>query len=195
MYSIINMMKNAFIFVFMNLISFYFNQAHADKMCKNNECDIPVTFTGKYLEETCEIDINGKGNDETVVLPVLSVSSLSSNGSEAGSRPFAITLKHCPHDQTIALFFKSGLSSTDNATGNLINSVGSNYAKNVQVRLRKEDGSLINVDTLSTMQRYNIPASGEDVRHNYMASYYAKGDQAVTAGEVQAQAAIDLVYE
>lgn len=52
-----------------------------------------VYFTGTYTDETCVVEINNGSNNEVVTLPKISVMSLQSNGSEAGSVPFNITLK------------------------------------------------------------------------------------------------------
>lgn len=61
-----------------------------------NDCAIDIYFTGKYVDETCEIVINNGSNEETVTLPTISALSLKGDGSEAGSKPFDISLKECP---------------------------------------------------------------------------------------------------
>lgn len=195
MCSLTDMVKKIFKYCCVFFLALNLNPVWSETKCKGSECHITVNFSGKYLEETCEVDINGNGNKDTVTLPTISVKSLDNDGDEAGSTPFSISLSHCPYSRTVALYFKTGAAGSDSNTGNLLNSQGDNYAKNVQVRLRKENASLIEIDKPETMQRYNISDSGETVKHSYTASYYAKGNLKVTAGEVQTQAEIDLIYE
>ncbi|MBW7984862.1 fimbrial protein [Enterobacillus tribolii] len=163
--------------------------------CSNTDCSIDVFFKGVYTDETCNISINGASANETVTLPTLSTATLKKDGTEAGSKLFDITLKDCPVSRTVTLFFNSDFSSADSATGNLINSVGSDHSQNAQVRLRKEDGALIKIDDATTGQDYVISPTGDAVTHHYTASYYAKGDSAVTAGKVRAAAGVELVYK
>ncbi|MBV4367411.1 fimbrial protein [Erwinia phyllosphaerae] len=164
----------------------------ADTNCTS--CSISVLFQGTYTDETCIISINGGTYTETVSLPPVSVASLDKDGNEAGSRQFAIALKQCPADRTVAVTFISNLSSADTITGNLLNTVGEGYSQHVQIRIRKENGSRIIIDNASSGQDYQISSSGSDVNHYYRASYYAKGS-AVTAGNIRAIAGVELVYK
>ncbi|WP_380182294.1 fimbrial protein [Kalamiella sp. sgz302252] len=164
----------------------------ADTGC--SRCTIEVLFQGVYTDETCVVSINGGSNIETVTLPTLAVSALSSAGDEAGAKDFAIALKDCPADRKVSVTFISNLAQADAATGNLVNASGENYSKNVQIRLRKEDGSQIAIDNAESGQEYFIPATGEEVSHDYSAGYYAK-TSGVTAGSVKAVAGIQLVYK
>lgn len=154
-----------------------------------------VYFTGTYTDETCVVEINNGSNNEVVTLPKISVISLQTNGSEAGSVPFNITLKECPASRTVAVFFNSSISGTDTATGNLINDTGPDMSKNVQIRLRKEDSSQIIIDDASSGQDYIISATADPLSHRFLASYYAKGDSAATAGKIQTVAGVELVYK
>ncbi|KLG05263.1 fimbrial protein [Enterobacter cloacae subsp. cloacae] len=154
-----------------------------------------VYFTGVYTDETCVIEINNGSNNEVVQLPKISVVSLQKNGNEAGSVPFNITLKECPASRAVTVFFTSAISGADTATGNLINDAGTNMSKNVQVRLRKEDSSQVVIDDASSGQDYLIPATADPLSHTFTASYYAKGDSAVTAGRIQTVAGVELVYK
>ncbi|SCC13942.1 fimbrial protein [Kosakonia oryziphila] len=154
-----------------------------------------VYFTGAYTDETCVIEINNGSNNEVVQLPKISVMSLQKNGNEAGSVPFNITLRECPASRTVAVFFNSAISGADTATGNLINNSGTDMSNNVQVRLRKEDSSQVVIDDATSGQDYLISATADPLSHRFLASYYAKGDSAVTAGKVQTVAGIELVYK
>jgi len=164
----------------------------ADTGC--SRCTIEVLFQGVYTDETCTVSINGGSNIETVKLPTLAVSALSSAGDEAGARRFAIALKDCPADRKVSVTFVSNLAQADAATGNLINASGDSYSQNVQIRIRKEDGSQLAIDNAESGQDYLIPATGEEVIHAYSAGYYAK-TSGVTAGSVKAVAGIQLVYK
>ncbi|MFH8136205.1 fimbrial protein [Pantoea osteomyelitidis] len=195
MCSLTDMVRKRFNYCCAFFLALNLNPVWSETKCKDDQCNVIVNFSGKYLEETCEVDINGNGNEDTITLPTILTSSLNNDGDEAGHTPFSVSLSNCPYSRTVALYFKTGSAGSDARTGNLLNSQGSDYAKNVQIRLRKQDASVIKVDKLETMQRYNISASGETVKHSYTASYYANGNLKATAGEVETQAEIDLIYE
>ncbi|AXF77603.1 type 1 fimbrial protein [Erwinia tracheiphila] len=161
----------------------------------SNGCNIDVLFQGFYNDETCIVSINSGTYSETVFLPTISASSLQTDGTEAGSKNFNITLQECPSDRTVSVTFVSNLSAADSTTGNLTNTTGEGYSKNVQVRIRKEDGAQILIDDSSSGQDYIIPSAGSDVTHQYTASYYANGNNAVSAGVLKSFAGVELVYK
>ncbi|MTD38237.1 fimbrial protein [Erwinia sp. CPCC 100877] len=161
----------------------------------STDCSIDVNFTGVYKDETCEVVINNASSNEIVTLPTISALTLNQNGREAGSVPFDVTLKNCPGNRTITLFFDSSVSAADTETGNLVNSTGLTYSRNVQIRIRKEDSSQVVIDDATTGQGYIISSEAEPLSHRFTASYYAKGDSAVTAGKVHAATGIELVYK
>lgn len=161
--------------------------------CKT--CNIDVSFTGTYNDETCEVVINGKGNTETVELPEISTQSLKEAGSEAGSRTFVIGLKNCPSDRNIKLKFVSNVEQSDPSTGNLLNTSGNGYSENTQIRLRKDDGTQIIIDDLNSTQNYYIPESGNTVTHDYTASYYSNSKSGATSGLVQTTTGIEINYK
>ncbi|OON40188.1 fimbrial protein [Izhakiella australiensis] len=168
--------------------------ALAEKCLSTSACRIPVSFTGIYRDDTCRISINNGGSDETVTLPTLSTSNLQSNGDEAGSQQFNITLKSCPASQRIDLHFVSAGSAIDSSTGNLVNSSESGMSRGVQIRIRDESARQMFIDDHSSFQSYVIPSGGNDVTHYYSASYYAKGSGVVTSGGVRALSGIELIY-
>jgi major type 1 subunit fimbrin (pilin) len=65
----------------------------------------------------------------------------------------------------------------------------------VQIRIRKENNDRTIIDEPTSGQDYVIPAAGDAVSHRFTASYYAKGNSAVTAGRVHTVAGVDLVYK
>lgn len=93
------------------------------------------------------------------------------------------------------MFFNSSASGADTATGNLVNGTGTDMSKNVQIRLRKEDSSQVIIDDATSGQDYLISATADPLSHRFLASYYAKGDSAATAGKVQTVAGVELVYK
>lgn len=169
-------------------------QLKADTTC-SNECKINVTFQGVYNDETCNISVNSGTYSETVLLPTISTTSLQANGSEAGSKEFDITLKDCPASRVVTVTFVNNLGMVDNNTGNLTNTEGDDYSKNVQVKIYKENGQQVFIDKSSTGQDYVIPSAGGDVTHQFTASYYANGSDAVTAGMLKTLAGVELVYD
>ncbi|NDJ56616.1 type 1 fimbrial protein [Enterobacteriaceae bacterium 4M9] len=167
----------------------------ADDCPVDGSCRLPVKFTGYYLENTCEVSINNNSMAEVIQLPVISHQRLASDGDEAGSQTFSVTLKTCPLSHKVALRFLPANISADAETGNVKNSVGDGYSKNVQIRLRNEDGVQMRLNDANSLQEYLIPDTGEDVTHHFIASYYAKGTAAVTAGKIHTLAAIEVVYK
>ncbi|QXO41983.1 hypothetical protein CXB74_015485 [Morganella morganii] len=106
-----------------------FTYSRAEVICNN--CDlknIEVEFKGIYTEGTCSISVDGKSSDETVVLPTISYKTLSSAGKEAGATQFRVTLKDCPKEGDVLLFFKSD-NNLSPLNKNLKNSIGEGFAK------------------------------------------------------------------
>lgn len=172
--------------------------AQAASSCGNDaDCRIQVSFKGEYIEDTCEISIDDASSSETVFLPTLSVNDLKSDTAEAGKQQFQITLKQCPTSRSIDLRFVAaeGSRAPDTVTGNLQNEMADDYSRNVQVRLSKAAGQQMVVGGENSVQEYIIPATGEGITHYFLAGYYAKGTTAVTPGQVNATAGIELVYK
>lgn len=161
----------------------------------SNDCSIDVTFTGVYQDETCVVVVNNASAHETVTLPQTPLTQLTADGDEAGNKEFSIGLKECPVNRTIKLYFSGGASAVDSSTGNLINDPGSDRSENVQIRIRKEDKSQAVIDNAASTQSYLITDYDVQVDHTFTASYYAKGNKAVTSGKVQTTAGIELVYK
>lgn len=180
---------------FLNVIFIMSMSSSWAQSCAGVDCKVQVQFKGTYVQDTCDISINNGTSSETVTLPTLSSATLQQDGAEGGSGVFNVTLKNCPAGKTIMLQFVSGMSASDTQTGNLVNTAGSNYSSNVQVRIRKSDNTQIKIDDSNTMQDYVIDTAGNDVTHAFVSSYYAKGNHAVTAGDVKAIAGIELYYK
>jgi type 1 fimbria pilin len=169
--------------------------ALAQPCTSTNNCKIDVQFKGMYLENTCDLSINNGSQNETVALPVISTATLNHNGSEAGSELFSITLSNCPTNKVITLYFASTASGADSATGNLLNSTGDNYAKNVEIRLRKSDTQQqMVIDNADSSQNYDV-ISTDDITHQFIASYYASDNNGAGTGLVNTAAAIVIDYK
>ena len=158
--------------------------------------DYPITvnFSGEYVTETCEIRINGSGSNEAVTLPRLTTTALSNSGGEGGKTGFTVTLAECPGFTSVNLLFSSAYSAADSATGNLVNQTGNEYSRNVQLRIRKEDGSQIVIDDRNTAQQYSIWFANTPVTHQFYVSYFSGNSGPVTAGKVHAIAGITVDY-
>ena len=156
---------------------------------------LTVNFQGVYVDETCDVLINGISDSETITLPRINNYTLRNNGGEAASTPFTIRLEGCPAGKTMKLVFNSSLTGTDSATGNLLNQVGSNFSKNAQLRIRKETGEQMIINDTNTAQDYVIPAGGGAVTHQYSVSYFSTRPLATTSGYVQTNASITVDYQ
>lgn len=172
-----------------------FTYAANKKICNNN-CEIPVTFTGTYLESTCKISVNGGSKNGIVNLPKISVLNLKEAGKEAGKTRFSIALDNCPTNSVIELILRNSGGNADANTGNLKNEEGNLSAKKVQLRIHKEeDNDQMVIDNEQSFQRYIIPATSEKVIHYYSVSYFSEGNNVVTPGSVRSSAIIDLNYK
>lgn len=168
--------------------------AFAQTCGTTDNCNISVDFQGVYTESTCELSINNGSASETVSLPVISVDRLNSDGSEAGSQSFDIELKNCPTNKPVTLRFASSAAGVDTQTGNLLNTMGNSYSKNVELRLRKSDQQKMVVDDINSVQEYDL-STATNVKHSFIASYYAAGSSPVTAGILNTSAAIVINYK
>ncbi|QXO64655.1 fimbrial protein [Morganella morganii] len=171
-----------------------FTYSRAEVICDN--CDlknIEVEFKGIYTEGTCSISVDGKSSDETVVLPTISYKTLSSAGKEAGATQFRVTLKDCPKEGDVLLFFKSD-NNLSPLNKNLKNSIGEGFAKNVELRIRDDKSKHIGIDDPLSGQLYPIPDNRSPVTKNYYVSYFA-GDDAVSAGNVKAKSILEVSYK
>ncbi|MRS88792.1 fimbrial protein [Enterobacteriaceae bacterium RIT714] len=159
-----------------------------------DSCKVDVEFKGNYLEKTCELSINNGTENETVSLPVISTNTLDHDGAEAGSQLFAITLKDCPTNKAISLYFASTSVGVDTLTSNLLNTTGSEYSQNVEVRLRNSGQQQMIINDPASSQSYDVSVVG-DVTHQFIASYYAAGSSKVSAGLLNTSAAIVVNYK
>ncbi|NYV43584.1 type 1 fimbrial protein [Cronobacter sakazakii] len=148
-----------------------------------------VTFNGKLIAETCEIDTNDV--DKTVTLPTISTQTFAKAGDEAGSTTFTIKAVSCPAAITKVAAHFEALDSTgfDPVTGNLTNAAATGGAKNVEVRLYNTDSSVIAVG--ETGAAFDVQ-SDQTALMRYIGGYYATA--ATEAGDVTAKVNYTLSY-
>lgn len=155
-----------------------------------NAADGNIVITGEITDTTCNISVNGAGNNATVVLPTVSADSLSAAGATAGATPFSITLSGCSGSSlnTASTWFEPG-PTVDGTTGRL-NNTGD--AENVQVELLNSDLDSIVVGSPS-QNDVPVDISGGSGTLNYYARYYAT--DAAEAGTVNTFLQYTVIYE
>ncbi len=144
---------------------------------------VTIKFEGSYNSVTCTI-VGGQ-EKQTIKLPKISTSSLTSPGQTAGSTGFTIPLRCDGAIEAVRIYFQQG--ATTNANGNLDVETPNDpaSAKNVQVQLLNGDGSPIQVGNAATMKTVNLDASTTTLVP-FGAQYYATG--ATRAGLVRTYA-------
>lgn len=144
---------------------------------------VTVKFQGSYNSVTCTI-VGGQEN-QTIKLPRISTSSLTSPGQTAGSTAFTIPLRCDGSIDSVRIYFQRG--ATTNANGNLDVETPTDpaSARNVQVQLMNGDGSPIQIGNAATMQTVNVDESTTTLVP-FGAQYYATG--AARAGTVRTYA-------
>lgn len=150
-----------------------------------------VTFNGKLIAETCQIQSGDE--DLQVTLPTLSTKTLANAGDAAGSTAFDIHVEQCdPAITKVAAHFEAlNSSGFDMKIGNLTNaSTSATKADEVQVRLYDADTTPITVGT--TGRAFDVDATTHKATMRYFGGYYATG--ATTAGDVMAKVQYTLAY-
>ncbi|PVZ81813.1 F17 fimbrial protein [Serratia sp. S1B] len=150
-----------------------------------------VEFNGKLISETCSIvpaDV-----DKQVTLPTLSVLSLASAGTVAGTTDFSLSVEECGDVKNVAAHFEAiGSTGSDGATGNLTNTITDDTgAGNVQVRLF-DAGTSAHIPVGGTGAFFPIEDDNTATMH-YVGGYYATG--ATTSGLVNAKVSYTLAYK
>ena len=151
--------------------------------------DGTINFTGKVVANSCAFSVNGGSNTNTVVLPVVFTSSLTTAGSVAGTTAFTIAASGCDPNLTSVQAYFSG-ANVDATTGNLKNT---GTATNVQVQLL--NGTTVMPLNAASATAQNSPVgtlSSGATTMNYKVQYYATG--AVGAGLVNTSVAYTINY-
>ena len=153
--------------------------------------DGTITFTGKVVANSCAFKVNGGGSSNTVVLPVVFTSALTTAGNVAGNTAFTIAASGCDTNlASVQAYFSSANVDT---TGYLKNT-GS--ATNVEVQLLNGTTSTAMPLNAGTATAQNSPVgtlSSGAATMNYSAQYIAVGG-AATAGLVNTSVAYTINY-
>lgn len=149
-----------------------------------------ITFTGEVKDQTCTISTENK--NKAITLPTVGTTALNQPGATAGLTPVTLTFTDCPVG-TIGTYFEGG-AFADSNTGNLKNSTESGYASNVQIRLLKNDFSVITIGgSNNPIGSITTTADKKDAELSFFAQYYATG--LATAGNVSSSVQYTITYQ
>ncbi|KGQ33451.1 hypothetical protein JP34_08355 [Gallibacterium anatis] len=154
--------------------------------------DGTANFTGKLVENTCEVNANSQ--NLTVQLPTLQTRLLAAANNTAGLTLFQIQLDKCGEGTKARAYFLPTPDKVDLTSGRLKNTA-SNGAEHVQVQLLDSDTTtVIDVIKNSGSQGSKLQTiTTSNNKLNYYAKYYATGK--TTAGAVTASVDYHIDYE
>lgn len=157
-----------------------------------------LNFTGKIINESCQIANNG--GDVNVDFGNVDMSALKSHEAKTAETPFTINLTgcHCAEHQ----YQLEGTPDT-NANGTsaavLALSDSADTAKGVGIEVfSSPDGSTEGTQlTFDKQSKTAVSQADEngDIAFNFIADVKSDSSQDVTAGNINATANIDIVYE
>lgn len=157
--------------------------------------DGTIAITGKVTEQTCQIKTGT--NNQTVSLPSVGNTSLSSKGSTAGRTAFTIFTTGCKNNgSSFGIYFLPDVTKVNTETGNLRNISTSQTKSNTEIQLLNDDLTpiVIGKDIEKQNVKYKYATNvAEQAQITYYAQYYALG--ATTAGDVKAQVEYNIVYK
>lgn len=155
--------------------------------------DGTITINGLVAANTCAVAVTG-GSGNTITLPTVFNTNLSAAGATAGNTPFSINLSGCDKNLTSVYTWWTG-GNVVPGDGNLKNTLTTNNATNVEVRLLNGDSSVINLAGGQGAQNSKSATfSGQAATLNYIAEYYALAGGA-TPGQVSTSVSFTLVYQ
>ncbi|MEE9661464.1 fimbrial protein [Enterobacter cloacae complex sp. CARB60] len=159
-----------------------------------------VNFAGKIVADTCEINVDGTGNNtSTVTFADTYPSDFGIDGQVGTSNAFKIEVQKC--DPLVAkLNLKFSGTTTDAAYKRLKNDLsGAGNATNVGIIVSNDNGAKGDV-----VFDGSVPDAGTDVANdatgaaasvfNYTAKVIQVGDTAPTAGHYSSSATFEVVY-
>jgi len=153
-----------------------------------------IKFTGTLTAITCDLTFAGTGvvnsANPIVTLPTVPVSALSAANNTAGTTPIKLTVggsaSQCTGGFASLELNPNRAASVTN--GRLDNTAGSG-AQQVQVQLRDDSQTVIDLTTPWRSQPINLTA-GEEL--TFSAEYYSTGT--ATAGDVEADLQYTMSY-
>ena len=165
-----------------------------------------LNFTGKIINESCQIANNG--GDVNVDFGNVDMSALKSHEAKTAETPFTINLTGCPLAQNISIslehrFLKARGPPDTNANGTsaavLALSDAADTAKGVGIEVFSSpdgstEGTQLTFDKQSKTAGSQADENG-DIAFNFIADLKSDSSLDVTAGNINATANIDIVYE
>jgi major type 1 subunit fimbrin (pilin) len=157
-----------------------------------------VTFDGAISASTCDVSVNGQGQDGTITLPTVSSSLLKKTGDTTGETYIQFDLRNCVVASTPAyakVFFNMG--DTINTAGRLdIDTTVASPATNVDLQILGMDKRPINLTQDAENQsvlRKEILAGVASML--YGVQYYATSDTGAGVGKVKSSVGYEINYE
>lgn len=151
-----------------------------------------VTFTGKIIEDTCDVNVNNMGANGTVTFSDLYPSAFGADDAEGESQAFDIALTGC--DTNISnINIKFDGTRVANKGEEVLQATGS--ATNVGIRLLDWSNAAVKFDGSEplTGSDKQLGTTGETT-FSYTAKVVQVGDAAPTAGTYTAEATYSLIY-
>ncbi|WP_343550652.1 fimbrial protein [Pantoea sp.] len=153
-----------------------------------------VTFNGELTQNTCDVSIEGRGPDATIVLPTVLTGLLQTPGQTAGLQQFAMVLSNCAGPlRYIAAYFEAG-PTVDGMTGRLKNT-NSTGATNVSLQLlnQMQNSNPIQAGNQNQVANNNYAVITGSTAMVYAVQYYAEG--VTTPGVVNSSVVYSLMYK
>ena len=153
-----------------------------------------LNFTGKIINESCQIANNG--GDVNVDFGNVDMSALKS-----AETPFTINLTGCPLAQNISISLEGTPDTNANGTSAAVLALSdaADTAKGVGIEVfSSPDGSTEGTQlTFDKQSKTAVSQADEngDIAFNFIADLKSDSSQDVTAGNINATANIDIVYE
>ena len=165
--------------------------------------DGTVTFTGKIVDQTCQVETDSK--NLTVKLPTISKSALPSVGSVAGRTAFDIKVRGCAANKAdaskVAAYFLPNAQYVDETSHNLLNKATGPNVDKVQIQVLQHSvtgiipvGENIGLQYPDNSNDYVTIGANGDVSLRYYAQYYA-AKAGVEPTDVTAKVEYDIVYK
>lgn len=154
-----------------------------------------INFTGKVVNQTCNVSVNGGTATALVTLPSIHADQLISAGDVAGQTTFNMDITGCasatPGGNTVKAFFEGG--ATVDAAGRLKNTASTNPATNVLLELVDgNSNTAIKVGDNSQITDNYIPITNGSASLLYGVRYYSTG--VTGAGDVSSNVTYSLIY-
>lgn len=151
-----------------------------------------VTFNGKIIEDTCNVDVNGQATDGTVTFSDLYPSAFSIDDSTGESQTFDIALTDCDQNiDNMNIKFKG--TTVAGKSEEVLQATGD--ATNVGIRLNDWTGTVVKFDDSEPLAASNKSVKGTGAAtFTYTAKVVQVGDAVPTAGDYTAQATYTLLY-